>query len=419
MSVKDNPGRTAMPSYAAEYERLKRCFVREGTPMAIEGLPFEFSRLSFQSSSVHSLDGAGVEKQELSPPDADNGSASCSDLLSASRLQIDDRDVRENQRFEYRMLAPAGKGKHRSAILLLHGLNETHWEKYLPWALKLCQRLGRPVILFPLAFHMNRAAPEWCRPREMRRISECRKQRFPAMTDSAFSNAAISARLHEKPERLYNASMQTCGDSIQLAHMLREGRLPGFDEGSSLHLFGYSIGAFLCLLLLLADVQDLFNSSRAYLFCGGPTLDRLRLAHKAILDSAAEQRLQSAWRGNLGDLLRKRCAEPSAESDIGLLTRAFTRMMSENEAAVEREAALRACAGRIAAMLPRDDGVVPSTEAIRILRGRQQDVATDVRILDVPYPYSHIMPFPIMPRYEADAGEALDGMMDHAAEHFS
>src|SRR5262249_37555608 len=59
-----------------------------------------------------------------------------------------DEGVEENRDFPYRILAPAGCERSGRGVLLLHGLNERRWEKYLPWAKALVEGLGVPVILF-------------------------------------------------------------------------------------------------------------------------------------------------------------------------------------------------------------------------------------------------------------------------------
>ena len=52
-----------------------------------------------------------------------------------------DRDagVPENVEFPYRILAPPGGERSSRGLVLLHGLNERRWEKYLPWAKALVE----------------------------------------------------------------------------------------------------------------------------------------------------------------------------------------------------------------------------------------------------------------------------------------
>ena len=60
-------------------------------------------------------------------------------------------------------------------LLLFHGLNEKDWDKYLPWAHALARATGKAVLLFPTAFHMNRAMGHWSDHRCMHRASQERR----------------------------------------------------------------------------------------------------------------------------------------------------------------------------------------------------------------------------------------------------
>ena len=68
-----------------------------------------------------------------------------------------DTSIKENKSFYYPVFIPYGSAKSKSFILLLHGLNERKWDKYLYWAEYLTLNTGKPVVLFPLAFHINRS----------------------------------------------------------------------------------------------------------------------------------------------------------------------------------------------------------------------------------------------------------------------
>jgi hypothetical protein len=52
------------------------------------------------------------------------------DFLSA----IADSEINENREFRYPVFLPEGYKQTNRAIILLHGLNEKSWDKYLPWA---------------------------------------------------------------------------------------------------------------------------------------------------------------------------------------------------------------------------------------------------------------------------------------------
>ncbi|MFA6879472.1 MAG: DUF6051 family protein, partial [Bacteroidales bacterium] len=75
----------------------------------------------------------------------------------------------ENREFDFVIFKPqtsvgetdTNTGGSKECIILLHGLNERSWEKYLTWAEDLAINCNRPVILFPMAFHMNRTPASW------------------------------------------------------------------------------------------------------------------------------------------------------------------------------------------------------------------------------------------------------------------
>ncbi len=74
--------------------------------------------------------------------------------------------ISENQSFSYPVFVP-GNVESKKVILLLHGLNERSWLKYLVWAYYLAENTDSYVILFPISFHINRSPASWKDPRAM------------------------------------------------------------------------------------------------------------------------------------------------------------------------------------------------------------------------------------------------------------
>ncbi len=407
-------------SYTEDYAKLRSCFGNADSPSRLEGTPFEFTRLNFESVAHELMEGREAydcREHGVSFPAQESGlvggGMDCGDEV----LALPDAAVLSNRSFVYNILAPAGTTCFESAILLLHGLNEQHWEKCLPWALGLLQRTGRPVILMPLSMHMNRASGEWCQSRRMQRVAQHRQAQYADLTASSFSNAAISTRLHARPERFFWSAMQSCEDVIALARSLRSGGHRMFPEGARLDLFGYSIGAFLSQLLLMADTDALFSSTKAFLFCGGPTVDRMRLADRAILDSAAEGAIKQFF---CNELERNCLLDPRLGHYLGAghpLGQSFRMLLSYDTLRDEREARFRQLAKRIAAVLLTGDSVVTPDDTLPVLTGERNDIGMDAVVMDFSYPYSHIMPFPLQAKYEADVESALNAMLDRAAAH--
>ena len=92
------------------------------------------------------------------------------------------------------------------AIILLHGLNERNWIKYHTWATEICNNTGKPVILFPISHHMNRAPEDWGNIRSMAGYLKSSENK---QATSSFANVALSERLTEDPLRFFYSGLQT------------------------------------------------------------------------------------------------------------------------------------------------------------------------------------------------------------------
>ncbi|MCZ7556461.1 MAG: DUF6051 family protein [Bacteroidia bacterium] len=408
-------------SYLSDYAALRAAWAAQRDMQPIEGMPYRLTQWRCTSNAADLLPGHAsyrCAEHDLCFVAEAVSEVSASVSGSNEALAIADARIGENRDFIYHILAPAGVPRFNNAILLLHGLNEQHWEKCLPWALGLARRCSRPVILFPLALHMQRAGAGWCVPRAMRDVSLERMERTPGLTASSFSNAAISTRLHAQPSRLFWAAMQSCMDVTALAGLLRSGRHSLFGEGTTVDFFGYSIGAFLSQLLLMADASPLFRDARAVLFCGGTTLDRMHLVDRAILDGAAWEALLRFYGPDLPGHRMKDARLDHFLSDAHALGRAFRLMSTFEGSRAERETALEALRDRLIAVVLEGDTVITPLDTLAVLDGEHGRPGIVTHVLDFAYPYSHIMPFPVQPKHEALVEAALHAFLDTAAGQF-
>jgi hypothetical protein len=170
-----------------------------------------------------------------------------------------DSGEKENQKFRYAIFAPARNDKFSEAIILLHGLNERTWEKYLPWAHQLVLQTQKPVILFPIAYHMNRSPYSWNSPRLMYKFSDFRKMAIPTVENSTFVNVAISLRMDHCPELFSMSGIQSYFDVIKLISDMKAGHFEIFKENCNINFFAYSIGALLTETLLISNPLQLFS----------------------------------------------------------------------------------------------------------------------------------------------------------------
>lgn len=314
-------------------------------------------------------------------------------------INLADSKVEENRSFTYSIFKPGGEGRAEAAILLFHGLNEKSWVKYYPWAQTLADRTGKAVILFPLAFHMNRAPHEWSDFRMMNKLKYVREGLFHTIAGSSFANVAISTRLHILPQRFFWSGLQTFYDVIQLVDEIRNDRHPVISRFASLDFFSYSIGSFLSEVLMMSNPGNLLAESRLFIFCGGPVFNRMSPVKKTILDSEANIALYSFFLEHLDyylkqdDRLRHYFGDSHPE---GLV---FKSMIDYNKMMDFREEKIRAISSRVMAVALKQDKVVPHYEVLNTLKGAGRDIPVKVEVMDFPYTYSHENPFPITGKY--------------------
>jgi len=329
----------------------------------------------------------------------------CETGIMHEMLYVHDADVKDNISFRYHVFSPFGTEKAKKIVLMFHGFNEKHWHKYLPWAKHIVDTTGKTVVLLPIAFHMNRAPQEWSDIRLMYEVSNRRRELFPDIIHSTLSNAAISTRMHAKPQRFVWSGLQTYYDVIQFMDEYKSGRHPFIAPDAEVDLFAYSIGAFLAEVLMMTNHENYFDKSKLVMFCGGPVFNRLSPVSKFILDSQANVALYSYIIEHLESHLRKDeklrhylCERPEGIS--------FRSMLNYSVMSDLREERLRDISDRLLAVTLKQDTVVPPYEIANTLQGKYRDIPVRVDVHDLPYPYKHEDPFPVLEKIsdEVDAG---------------
>ena len=302
--------------------------------------------------------------------------------------EVPDHLIAENLNFTYPMIYPAGKKKFSSAVILLHGLNERSWIKYLPWAYRLAGQLQRPVILFPISFHMNRAPAGWSNPRQMSLLLRKTRLLNHRNHSSTFANLALSLRLSRKPERFFTSGCQSLNDILTLTDFLKSGKHPLMEKDSKIDFFSYSIGAFLTQVMMLTYGDSALQYSRAFLFCGGAPFNRMDGTSKLILDEEASFRLRFHYLKtfekdlrNHGPMAEYICTQPWGQ--------AFRAMTNSTNFQQWREDTFKRIGNRIYAIGMLKDQVIPASYLSELLAPGQMEV------VDFPYYYTHENPFPL------------------------
>ncbi len=299
-------------------------------------------------------------------------------------LQDYDGILTENLRFGYPVFVPRGKFKSDKAILLLHGLNERNWNKYLSWAEYLCEHTGKPVVLFPIAFHINRSPRSWSDPRSMLSLLNLRRKKYSNDRSVSLANVALSERLSNNPLLFYTSGKQTFHDLEKLCTDIRKGMHPLFAPDAHIDLFAYSIGAFLAQVLLLANPGKLFSDSRLFLFCGGSIFSAMQGVSRSIMDRKAFEKLNNFY---LNDFE----LNSSVIRDTGF--GAFRSMISPERKQAEREQFFNSPASNIQGISLVNDRVIPYSGVVQALGN--ECARRNISLLDFTFTYSHENPFPL------------------------
>jgi pimeloyl-ACP methyl ester carboxylesterase len=304
-------------------------------------------------------------------------------------FNIPDESILENQSFTYYIFTPGTKIKYQKAVILLHGLNERTWDKYLPWAFYLAEHTGHPVILFPIAFHMNRSPEAWGNPRIMQPLLSLRKQKYGADPIATFANVALSERLTEEPLRFYTSGQQSAADLVNLSRQINLGEHPFFEKDATTNVFAYSIGAFLAQILFLANPEGLFAKAKLFLFCGGAFFNQMNGVSKLIMDNSAFQRLLNFYIREISQLRQgsESLADTMKQTKLG---QAFLAMLAPDMMTSFRETLFAQTRDRVQAITLKNDRVIPALKIASTL-----GEGSDIEMLDFAFGYSHETPFPL------------------------
>ena len=336
-----------------------------------------------------------TDKEEIVIPDSDVKIYNIgfrSDVSLNGFSNIIDTLIKENQSFSYPVFTPP-RAESDKVILLLHGLNERSWLKYLVWAYYLAMYTDSYVILFPISFHINRSPVSWKDPRAMIPLMKDRNSSLGEINMSSFANIAISNRLTEDPLRFFNSGYQTASDITKLLLTVRNGEHRIIPRNSNINIFAYSIGAFLAEIILMGNPENLFTESKLFIFCGGSVFSNMRGSSKLIMDSLAFDRVYSYYLNDFEKSITGK--SPLADffrfSQIGM---AFRSMIDLGRLRTFRENTLRKLRSQIHSITLLKDTVIPSDGVVSTLSSiKKSDV---VEVWDFPYTYSHENPFPIL-----------------------
>lgn len=337
---------------------------------------------------------------------------------TAQFMNREDMSIPENLSFSYPLFAPADR-RSRRVILLLHGLNERSWTKYLTWAYDLARNCGSYVILFPISFHINRAPSAWKDPRLMSEAARERQKGLDRNFLSSFANAALSRRLHDDPMRFFCSGYQTSDDLTRLLTGIRNGNHPLIPVNAAVDIFAYSIGAFLAEIMMMGNPGGLFDTSRLFIFCGGSVFANMNGRSRLIMDSAAFDRVYAYYMQDFENDVKKESLYPGILSS-GMLAMAFRSMIDLARFRLFREKRLRMLDGRIRSVALAGDLIIPPEGIISTLGHLFPGKKEVVKVVEFPYACSHENPFPVFDKTASHyVDESFKRIFSAAASFFA
>lgn len=364
--------------YTKTFNQLKQIFSLSGDLIPIPDSNIHIRTMRFNSTSSLVLPSNGIDEQ----------------TYFHQAIATNDGAIQENRTFSYPVFIPNSNIKHNKAIVLLHGLNERSWHKYLPWAYYLAVNTNRPVILFPISFHMNRSPENWANPRAMMPLLSKRQvSGSPEML--TFANVALSQRLSDDPLRFFASGKQSAEDIVQLLENIKNGEYPLLENNSQVDFYSYSIGAFLSQILFLANPQGLLTNSRLFMFCGGAHFSEMFGTSRLIMDSFAYSSLRKYYLKEFLDELKIRTpfSVYIKKSELG---EAFLAMLSPETNKGFRESRFLNLSEQIRIVSLKNDKVIPSNFIQSTFAKVRRSVEGIVKEIDFPFDYSHEIPFPIL-----------------------
>jgi hypothetical protein len=306
---------------------------------------------------------------------------------------IEDGEIKENLSFKYPVFVPETGRKFKSVIVLLHGLNERYWFKQLAWARYLCESTGKPVLMFPTSFHMNRSLPGWTDKNELFSGMHTRQLKYADLAESSIANLVLSQRLTDVPQRFFLSGYQSALDLTSLLNDIKAGNHGLFEKSASIDVFAYSIGIFLAECLMIANPEGLFDESKFVFFAGGALFQEMNGVSKYIMDNKAFQRLYHYHLKEMDDEIKENHSMRTVLKETAM-GKAFRSMIAYGRLRNFRENTLKKYKSRILSIPLLHDKVIPSAPSVAFL-SKTVCKKENIKIMDFKFPCIHENPFPV------------------------
>ncbi len=341
-----------------------------------------------------------------------------STLSDELNFSTEDRGISENFQFRYPVIMKKNRPRHEKAIILLHGLNERTWLKHLAGAKMLVEQTNRPVLLFPLSFHINRGLPDWIDLRKMARPLAERQSQYTGVKESSLVNLALSKRLTDSPDRFLLSGLQSINDLTALIKSIKSGKHPLFKENATTDIFAYSISCMLLQALMISNPNSILSGSRIVLFAGGSVFEQINGVSKYIMDTVAFATMRKYYLDLITtskNFYLKGLRPMVMESNLGL---AFRSLLTSDRMKNTRLKGISAFYKDLLIISLRNDRVMPVNGIVEAT-GEKFLKTGRFKVLHFPYEYSHENPFPVLnEKLEKQVEKAFYSVYDPALRFF-
>jgi hypothetical protein len=253
----------------------------------------------------------------------------------------------------------------------------------------------------------------------MDNLSKERKAMYPDIVESSFVNAAISTRLQFKPEAFFWSGMRTYNDIQKLILQIKSDEHPDISKNASIDFFSYSIGAFLTEILMMNNFNNWFSESRAFLFCGGPTMSGMYATSKYIYDSEGYKSMTKFYVQNFEEEVKKNIVMNEYFKNPEPAAIDFKSMLTIDLLKKHRKSKLKNLSDRIKAIALVKDEVIPPASVIQTLQGEHNEIPIEVEVMDFPFEYDHISPFPLGESIQNEVDKSFNDVFNYAGKFFT
>ena len=170
----------------------------------------------------------------------------------------------------------------------------------------------------------------------------------------------------------------------------------------------------------MANPKSYFSDSKLFCFCGGMTIDRMFPISKYIMDARSAIKMQTVFAELLSsEFVGDERLAHFQDENLHPNESWFKKMLRYNYFQKDREIRIAELENQIKAYVLEKDEVAPPIEALNSFKGGFRNINVDVEIMDYPFEYSHMVPFPLTNKIQKEVTEAFQHFVNSASDFYN